>query len=205
MKKILYSILLFAVLATLTGCNKHKKSKTPVVAPTDTIADTLSTAPVVEDIPVVVWTPQYTSASIKAQCQIHYNKQNISTAASAAYLADSIIILSVQPMLGIEMVRVEATPESAIVIDKINRRYARCSYEEVSTLIGQKADFRTLEQMLEEQGLTMPVGKEQTITYADITAQITIRQISTNVEVNATPCKLNNYTQTSLNKLLGGK
>ena len=42
---------------------------------------------------------------------------------------NELIVLSLQPVLGIEMFRLEATPDSMVVIDKMNRRYTTMAYD----------------------------------------------------------------------------
>ena len=41
---------------------------------------------------------------------------------------DSMIVISVMPMLGMEMMRVEATPTQIIAIDKLHGRYAKATF-----------------------------------------------------------------------------
>lgn len=210
MKKLTIYLLLSISIVLLSGCHKRHSGKHPA-ADSDTTAvavDTTTAQPQTtepQQPPVVVWTPQYQSAILRGQCEISYGKHHLSTAATGYYLADSIIILSAQPLLGIEAARAEATADGVIVVDKINRQYASCTYPQLSSMAGQKITFRILEQMLEEQAIGMPIGSPITLSYEGITAQLTMQQVRTNTDVNATRLRLNNYTRTTLNKIIGGK
>lgn len=44
---------------------------------------------------------------------------------------DSLTVIALQPFPGMEVARIEATPDSVTLIDRMNRRYARVSYGEV--------------------------------------------------------------------------
>ena len=64
---------------------------------------------------------------------------------------NELIVLSVLPMMGIEMFRLEATPEDIIVIDKFNKRYAIITYEELQQfrLLDTDIKIPTFKEVLE--------------------------------------------------------
>ncbi len=45
---------------------------------------------------------------------------------------DSLTVISLQPLPGMEVGRIEATPDSVTLIDRMNRRYAQVSYGEAA-------------------------------------------------------------------------
>ena len=63
---------------------------------------------------------------------------------------DSVIWVSITPLLGIEMLRVMITPDSLKYLSKIpeNKFYYRGTFEEVNKLIGTAFDFEMLQQLL---------------------------------------------------------
>jgi hypothetical protein len=63
---------------------------------------------------------------------------------------NQLIVLSVMPMMGIEMFRLEATPDTVTVVDKFNRRYCTLGYDEISDLAQRKISFKLL-QLLAKQ------------------------------------------------------
>ena len=61
--------------------------------------------------------------------------------------AGEVIQLSVAPLLGIEVARVEISPEGVLVIDRLNKRYVRASFAEVGSLAHVDLDFHTLQAL----------------------------------------------------------
>jgi hypothetical protein len=63
---------------------------------------------------------------------------------------DSVIWVSITPLLGIEMIRVMITPDSLNYLSKIpeNKFYYKGTFEEVNQLIGTSFDFEMLQQLL---------------------------------------------------------
>jgi hypothetical protein len=72
----------------------------------------------------------------------------LSSAASMKIIRDSIIQISVQPMLGIEMARVDFFKNDIVIIDKMNSRYLKTNYEFLFTRFRVKADFNSLQALL---------------------------------------------------------
>jgi hypothetical protein len=63
---------------------------------------------------------------------------------------NELIVLSVLPVMGIEMVRLEALPDSIIVIDKLNKQYAIVSYDEINELSPKEITFNILQSMVQQ-------------------------------------------------------
>ncbi len=63
---------------------------------------------------------------------------------------DSVIWVSITPLLGIEMIRVMITPDSLRYLSKIpeNKFYYQGAFEDVNRLIGTAFDFEMLQQLL---------------------------------------------------------
>jgi hypothetical protein len=63
---------------------------------------------------------------------------------------DSVIWVSITPLLGIEMIRVMITPDSLRYLSKIpeNKFYYQGTFEDVNRLIGTAFDFEMLQQLL---------------------------------------------------------
>lgn len=169
----------------------------PIPEPVDTLEPIAAPEP--EDI---LWQPQYETAYGKGMVLITYKQRQISSPVVVTYIADSIIVGSVQPMLGIEMYRLEARPEYARLFEKLNRRYVEMTYEEISAETKRTVDFRYIERMLEEVGLTYAVGQDTTISYKGVTANIRLQQRTVNQRVNAAPISTYSYSQVTLKTLL---
>ncbi len=111
----------------LVGCHtqrtttkvSHRLSKVQQV-----VDKTISAQPVFE-----------TLEARKVRIGIEYAGQKVNLNGSMTAITDSIILLSVQPILGIEMIRIELTPQHILIIDKMNRRYVETTYAEVADKI----------------------------------------------------------------------
>ena len=61
-------------------------------------------------------------------------KKSTSVGGSLRIKRGEVIQLSLAPLLGIEIGRAEITPEGMLVVDRINKRYVRVSFEELKAL-----------------------------------------------------------------------
>jgi PBP1b-binding outer membrane lipoprotein LpoB len=71
---------------------------------------------------------RYQSMQEKAHTTLQLDQRQYSMNASVQVWRNELIILSLQPMLGIEMVRAEVTPDSIVLVDKLNKRYTVMDY-----------------------------------------------------------------------------
>lgn len=113
---------------------------------------------------------------------------------------NELIVLSVTPAMGIEMLRVEATPENIIVIDKLNKRYAIVSYEELKKLTQTRITYKLLQFVLQrtnkEVQYDIPVGSRK----IHLTAKLMQREQTEPKEPQYQ--KLSKYKLVSLQKIL---
>lgn len=58
-----------------------------------------------------------------------------------------VIRLSVAPLLGIEVARMDITPENILLIDRLNKRYVRVSFKEISRLANTELNFNILQSL----------------------------------------------------------
>ena len=61
---------------------------------------------------------------------------------------NELIILSLQPMLGIEMVRIEATPDSVWLFDKMNHRYTVLAYNDYTNKITPAPSYKMIQDFI---------------------------------------------------------
>jgi len=225
-------IVMVAGALVLSGCHKKKQQTEPTTEPaqteditpveepkTDTVQPVVppeeptvvepveepSEQPTVPEDTVpekVAWTPQYQSAYGKGTVTITYKQKKISSPVVVNYIADSIIVASVQPVFGIEMYRLEAMTDKARLYEKLNRRYVEMTYEEISEQARRTITFPLVEQMVEEVGLTYPIGQDTTLRYSGIKANLKLLQRTIDLPVSAAPISTNGYSRTTLNALL---
>ena len=148
------------------------------------------------------WRPQYQTAYGKGTLTIFYKQQRLSSPVVMTYIADSIVVASVQPMLGIEMYRIEALPDKARLFEKLNRRYVEMTYEEISAETKRNINFPLVERMVEEVGLTYPVGQDTTLRYSGVEANVRLQYRTTNQPVSAFPISPNSYSRTTIKAIL---
>ena len=81
---------------------------------------------------------RYQTLSQRVQLNLEWNTSRYSMNGSIRVWRNEMVVVSVQPMLGIEMVRVEATPDSIWVFDKMNRRYISTGFVDLGQAISKK-------------------------------------------------------------------
>ena len=74
--------------------------------------------------------PQFSTMNIsKMSMSLNYGNMQFTFRSAVRIATDSILSISIQPALGIEMFRAEFTPSGFKVYDKMNRRYSENTYE----------------------------------------------------------------------------
>lgn len=72
---------------------------------------------------------RYNTLSQKAHATLQFDEHTYTMNCNVQMWRNELIVLSLQPVLGIEMFRLEATNDSVCVIDKMNRRYTTLAYD----------------------------------------------------------------------------
>lgn len=71
---------------------------------------------------------------------------------------DRMQISFLMPIIRTEVVRVEATPDDVLLVDRMGKRYVRATREELKGLLPKKSDFAHLEKLL--YAASRPNGKK---------------------------------------------
>lgn len=136
--KYILPCLLTAVL--LSGCAAKKQVATTQSAKTNVVKKQTIQQRAIDA------QPDFTSVvAQKAKFSINYQQRQISANGTISLIKDSIFIVSVQPLLGIELLRLEATPQEVVVVDKMNRRYVMMTYKELQTETGLPITFADIQ------------------------------------------------------------
>ncbi len=120
----LYTTLL--LVALLTGCKSSKKVATVEMGDAKTHAGFFDS--------IQKQAFAFNSMTARIQADVKLGKNDISSRVDLKILKDEALQLSIVPFLGVEVFRVEMTPDSVLVIDRMNRQYV---YESFVNLKGK--------------------------------------------------------------------
>ena len=139
-----------------------------------------------------------------ARATVTTNEDRLSSNVTMQTVHDSMLVISVMPLLGMEMLRVEATPVEVIAIDKIHGRYAKATYADINRRLTPSLNWDELQQICTAE---LPTGSERArLVYSfgeemiELVIEYPARQIDVPVKVNN--IRLNKYTQVDVSKFL---
>lgn len=93
--------------------------------------------------------PNVTSANFNnISLRINVEGRSFSSRASMKIIRDSIIQLSLQPMIGIEMARIDISPKGFLILNKIQGRYFEADASFLASSFGVKVDYSNLQALL---------------------------------------------------------
>lgn len=159
-KKIFFVLLFFAVLIAFSGC----KSKKQIVADYTPIEDKKN-AQLFLDILDNAFA--YNTLSSKLNLNISSGTRSISSRASLRMIKDNAMQISIQPLFGVEMFRIYITPDTLIVLDRMNKQYMQESISDLKKTYPVGFDFQTLQSLFTNQLFVS--GKEEVLP-SDFTA-----------------------------------
>lgn len=100
--------------------------------------------------------PVFTTADIsRMKLSLQTSEKTHNVSASCKIYRDSAIQLSIQPFMGIELFRVELSPQKAIIIDKMNSDCYESNYQDIAALLGITIDFYDIQAMICNQLFTI--------------------------------------------------
>ena len=96
--------------------------------------------------------PQFSYLNIsKMDIVANYGTHQLSFRATVKAVTDSLLVFSVQPLLGVEMFRLEFTPTSFRIIDKWNRKYTDNTYDFLRYSLGVDVNFNVIQALFFNQ------------------------------------------------------
>ncbi len=97
---------------------------------------------------VIELSPEWQTLSGKVALQLDLGaKGNTKVNATMRLKKGELIRLSVAPLLGIEVARLDITPEGLLAIDRINKRYVQASFEEIRNSWQVDLSFNVLQSL----------------------------------------------------------
>lgn len=152
-------ILFFCASLLIAGFNSCKSKRQIVAA-----------APVEEKVDVDLFTDilnnqlNFKTFSSRLNLNLSSGTKSLSSKASLRIVKDKAIQLSVQPLFGVEMLRLYADPDSLVLLDRMNKRYVKESIEDVKKVYPVGFDFKTLQSLLTNQVF---VSGQSDVIYSD--------------------------------------
>ena len=93
-----------------------------------------------------------------ARATLFTNEDKMTATVTMQTVRDSMLVISVMPMLGIEMFRLEATPLELIAIDKMHGQYAKTTFAELNRKLTPSLNWDVLQQLCTAE---LPLGSER--------------------------------------------
>jgi hypothetical protein len=113
---------------------------------------------------------------------------------------NELIVLSVLPVMGIELFRLEATPDKVTIIDKLNRRYTIMSYEEINKLSPRRISYKILQLLINKAGKEINLDLQAGTHTLKLKANMGQREYNNQKEPQMV--NTNKYQQVSLREIL---
>ena len=151
----------------MQSCKSTKKQPVPAVTkqsqdvtPSD-VATQGSSRTTVKKVAFVVNEPKISTVNINnASVTIISGGQELSSRASIRVIRDSIVQISLQPALGIEMARLDITPKNVVAVNKLQNRYFESNMDYLAKMLGMKLDYYDLLNRIFIAGESLKNSKE---------------------------------------------
>lgn len=183
MKGYRLEVIVLGLALLLASCGTKKKVVTPT-APAE---------------------PQWHTCLIQgAKATVIRNDERVSATVTMQTVRDSMIVISVMPMFGMEMMRLEATPLEVTGIDKLHGQYAQATFAELNRKLQPQMNWDILQQLCTAE---LPTGNQRgrlMYLFGDETLELIIdyvpRQLDVPVRVYNLPTA--KYTKIDITKWL---
>ena len=139
-----------------------------------------------------------------ARAVVYTETDKISAAVTMQTVRDSMIVITVMPMLGIEMARLEATPMELTAIAKIHGQYAELTYAELNRKLTPSLNWDVLQQISTGELLLGEEKARMMYSFGDHTIEIVIDYTPRRLDV---PVRIGNinknrYTKVDVSRFL---
>ena len=126
-----------------------------------------------------------------ARATVYTSDNKMASTITMQTVHDSMLVISVMPMMGIEMMRLEATPLELTVIDKMHGQYAQSTFAELNRKLTPDLNWDILQQVCTGE---LPTGNEKArllYSFGDEPIEVVIdyspRKLDVPVRVHALP------------------
>ncbi len=149
-KNIFYkSIFILALIISFSACKSTKYAGKNVKTEHTKTMNTSSMTAIEAIKQIQQEQPAFSKAFVrKMSVDIDFKGRELNVGATCKMVSDSAIHISIQPFMGIELFKVEMTPERIIVLDKTNRAYYESNYAILNQNAGLVVDFYGIQALL---------------------------------------------------------
>ncbi|HMT29445.1 MAG TPA: DUF4292 domain-containing protein [Bacteroidia bacterium] len=144
LNSIAFLCMAFSLIA-FGGCKTRQKAVEPIVKEEKKTID--KSAP---DLQQLISDHSFKASSISAKAAVktEIGDQSNSFNFNLRLLTDSVIWISISPLLGIEVARVVITRDSVKFLDRLNKKYSVTDFEYLTQLLHVNVDFDILQGVL---------------------------------------------------------
>ncbi len=132
-------IVLIAVLMLMNACKSVQQPEGRSKKATQEEMQLLKT--------VIEQNPSIPSLSSKMRLTAQIDEKSFSVNATLKMQKDQLIRISIAPVLGIEVARIEIDQQQALILDRINHRYIQVPLSELTFLANGELNFYTLQAL----------------------------------------------------------
>lgn len=140
--KFQYILLITSIILFITGCKtkQHTISENDKSNVDNIIESTIKAQPNFESMNIS-----------KMSMSLKFGERAFHFKASLRVITDSLIVLGIQPALGIELFRIEFNPTQFVIYDKMNRLYSENNYEYIKLTTRIDATFNNIQSICSHQ------------------------------------------------------
>lgn len=114
--------------------------------------------------------PTFTTINMsKFDAAIQFGTMHYTMRGSMRISRDSLISISLQPMLGIEVIRIEFRDEYFTIYDKMNHRYCETPYDVIHIATGIPVDFKIIQAIASANFFSIPHRDDKSFCQAEST------------------------------------
>lgn len=113
--------------------------------------------------------PWHTYRMDRAQAKVEIDGQVIYSDCSIQAVYDSLLVVSLKPVLGLEAYRLEVNKEGVRIIDRLQQRYTEADYKLINSVLRPPMSLRTWQEWL-----TVQVKEVKPLTYSALGHTVTV-------------------------------
>lgn len=180
-RSFFHTLFLIAVACLMAACATSKKTVQPVQ-------------------------PEHKTAETKrATVKVQSGGNKLSVGCQLQTVFDSVCVVSVQPLGGMEMYAMHATPGHILIVDRMHRLYAMTDYQTLNAFVTPQIDFKLLQNMV--SGSELPQGvltlkRRFSAGRHEAEVTITFPEIRYDQPLNIRPKNIENYKKTDIQTLI---